>query len=123
MSAEIVGDSGAVVGTHVAAVAAEVARAVPGVERLQPDLWGLVQQISKRLWQRVTEESYPDIAGVEAEVKNGVAVIEIAIIANGHRTVAAVVHDVQRDVAEAVVSRLDVPVACVAVHVCDISLV
>lgn len=128
MSADLVGEPDTILDLQVAAVAATVARAVPGVARLQPGLWGLVQQLSRELWERVTGEPYPDLAGVEAEIHgragihNRIATIDITLVTDGHRPAAEVAADVQHAVTTTVASHLDVVVTSVAVHVCEINL-
>ncbi|MGH3566935.1 MAG: Asp23/Gls24 family envelope stress response protein [Pseudonocardia sp.] len=122
MSADLVGEPDTILDLHVAAVAAAVARAVPGVARLQPRLWGLVQQLSRELWERVTGEPYPDLAGVEAEIHDRAATIDIRLVTDGRRPAVDVVADVQQAVATTVASHLDIVVTGVAVHVCEINL-
>lgn len=114
--------AGAIVDLHLAATAADIARATPGVLRLQPGLWGLVQQLSRELWEHVTGDPYPDLGGVEAELRDRVAHIDITLVADGHRPAAAVAADVQHAVAATVTASFDITSASVAVHVCAIGL-
>jgi uncharacterized alkaline shock family protein YloU len=116
-------DHGAVADIQIAAVAAATARSIPGVARLQPGVWGLVQQLSRELWERITGEPYPDIAGVDAAIlDDATATLDITLVTDGHRPAAAVVADVQLAVTTAIGARLAILVSAVAVHVCEISL-
>lgn len=123
MNADLVGEPDTILDLHVATVAAAVARAVPGVARLQPRLWGLIQQLSRELWERVTAgEPYPDLAGVEAEIHGRTATIDITLVTDGHRPAVDVVAEVQRTVTTTVATHLDIVVTSVAVHVCEVDL-
>ena len=113
---------GEVADVHVAAAAADAARATPGVERLQPGLWGLVQQLSHELWEHATGEPYPDVAGVEVELRDEVAVVDVTLATDGTLPAGQVAAAVQRAVVDAVAVRTAVPVVSVAVHVCEIAL-
>jgi uncharacterized alkaline shock family protein YloU len=113
---------GEVADVHVASAAAGAARATPGVERLQPGLWGLVQQLSHELWERATGEAYPDVAGVEVEMQDGVALVDVTLATDGTIPAGQVAAAVQRAVVDAVAARTAVPVLSVAVHVCEIAL-
>jgi uncharacterized alkaline shock family protein YloU len=116
-------DHGAVADIQIAAVAAATARSIPGVARLQPGLWGLVQQLSRELWVRITGEPYPDIGGVDvALLDDTTATVDITLVTDGHRPAAAVAADVQHAVTTAIAARLAIPVGAVAVHVCEINL-
>lgn len=122
MSPDLVGEPDTILDLHVAAAAATVARAIPGVARLQPRLWGLVQQLSRELWERVTGEPYPDLAGVEAEIHNSTATIDIRLVTDGRSPAVDVVADVQQAVTTTVASHLNIVVTSVTVHVCEINL-
>jgi uncharacterized alkaline shock family protein YloU len=122
VSPDLVGEPDTILDLHVAAVAATVARAIPGVTRLQPRLWGLVQQLSRELWERVTGEPYPDLAGVEVEIHNSTATIDIRLVTDGRSPAVDVVADVQQAVTTTVASHLNIVVTHVAVHVCEINL-
>ncbi|MGQ0576372.1 MAG: Asp23/Gls24 family envelope stress response protein [Pseudonocardia sp.] len=111
-----------VLDVHVAAVAAETTRLVAGVTRLQPGFWGLVHQLGRELWERVTGSPYPDVAGVEVVLGADGALIDVGIVTDGRRPATAVVAQVAEAVAEAVTGKLGVEVAGVAVHVCAIDL-
>lgn len=108
---------------HVASAAADAARATPGVGRLQPGLWGLVQQLSHELWEHATGEPYPDVAGVEVGLEGGLARVDITLATDGTIPASGVAAAVQRAVVDAVAARTAVPVVSVAVHVCEIALV
>ncbi len=110
------------VDVRVASAAADAARATPGVERLQPGLWGLVQQLGHELWEHATGEPYPDVAGVEVELADGAALVDITLATDGTVPAAQVAAAVQRAVVDAVAVRAAVPVVSVAVHVCEIAL-
>lgn len=122
MSPEVAGEQATILDLRVAAVAAAAARAETGVLRLQPGLWGLLQQLRRELWQRDGGAPCPDLAGVEAQIRDGTTTIDLTVVSDGRRSAAAVAVGVQRAVSEAVTARLGVPVASVAVHVCEISL-
>lgn len=107
---------------HVAAAAADAARSTPGVERLQPGLWGLVQQLSHEMWVRTTGEPYPDVGGVDVELIGSAARIDVTIVADGTRPADVIAFEMQRAIVSAVAARTGVPVSEVAVHVCEISL-
>jgi uncharacterized alkaline shock family protein YloU len=114
---------GAVADIQIAAVAAATAKSIPGVARLQPGLRGLVQQLSRELWERITGEPYPDIAGVDTAILDDTtAMVDITLATDGHRPAAAIAADVQHAVTTAIAARLAIPVSAVAVHVCEISL-
>ena len=108
---------------HAARVAAVAARAVPGVERLQPRLWGLVRQLARQTWRRTTGgEDRPDAAGVHAELcSQGTLEVEVfLVVALGHRA-TVVCDEAQRAVGEALRGApLDASVGSVRVHVVDI---
>ncbi|HEX2298613.1 MAG TPA: Asp23/Gls24 family envelope stress response protein [Pseudonocardiaceae bacterium] len=116
-------DHDTVADIQIAAVAAATAKSIPGVTRLQPGVWGLVQQLSRELWERITGEPFPDIAGVDAAIlDDATATLDITLATNGHRPATVVVADVQHAVTTAIAARLAIPVSAVAVHVCEISL-
>lgn len=115
-------EAAALTDVNVAAAAADAARATPGVGRLQPGLWGLVQQLSHELWRHATGEPYPDVAGVEVELVDGAARVDVTLATDGTRPAAQVAAAVQRAVVDAVAVRTAVPVVSVAVHVCEIAL-
>lgn len=107
--------------SHAAQVAAIAARAVPGVERLQPRLWGLMRQLARQTWRR-GDEDRPDVAGVHAELRTpGTVEVEVfLVVATGYQA-AAVCDGAQRAVTEALrAAPLDAAVGAVRVHVVDI---
>lgn len=116
------GAPGNVADLQVAAVAAAAARATAGVARLQPSVWGLVQQVSRDLWERVTGQPYPDLGGVEVELRDDAAWIDLTLVTTGTWPAAAIAAAVQRAVTEAVIYQNGIPVTAVAVHVCEISV-
>lgn len=107
-----------------ASAAADAARATPGVVRLQPKLWGLVQQLSREMWERATGTRYPDIAGVEATLDhNGTAVdIEISMILHSGHNATTVSAGVQAAVRIAVPAATGLIVNAVSTHITDIDL-
>ncbi len=107
---------------RVAAAAAAAARVTPGVVRLQPGLWGLVQQLSREAWQRATGQAFPDIGGVEAELDGASASVELTLVVDAGAPAVSVVAAVQRSVTEAVSAATGLRVRSVAVHICEIDL-
>ena len=108
---------------QVAAIAATAARSVPGVARLQPGLRGLVQQLGREIWERLTGTPYPDVAGVDATTRGDeTAIIDITLVTDGRRPAAATAADVQHTVTSALAAHQTIPIGTVAVHVCEISL-
>lgn len=107
-----------------AAAAADAARATAGVVRLQPRLWGLVQQVSREMWELATGTRYPDIAGVEAILDPGAAevTIEIALTLHARHQAVAVVDAVQSAVPPAVAMATGLRVSTVTVRITDIDL-
>ena len=112
----------AVTEIRVAATAAAVARAVPGVARLQPGLWGLVHQLGNELWTHATGLARPDTAGVEVTIAHEVTTIDIAVVADGRRPAAVTAGEVQRLVHDAVRAAHDVRPERIAVHIVDIAV-
>lgn len=106
---------------RVAAAAADAARATPGVARLQPGLWGLVQQLGRDAWTRLTARPYPDVAGVEVGLDAGTTTIDIALVCDGSIPAAVVAGDVQRNVHRAVLATCSIAPTRIAVHVVDIA--
>lgn len=118
----------AVNAVQVAGLAADAARAVPGVAALQPRLRHLPRHWTTRVWAQATGRPVPDTAGVTVRLHGsehpegpGVA-IEITLATGGPAPAAAVVAAVQRRVAEAVRGETGLPVHEVAVLVCDIAV-
>lgn len=107
---------------RVATATAQAARSTPGVARLQPGLWGLVRQFCQQVWERVTGTPYPDVAGVEVQLYDGSATIELTLVTDGGRPAASIVAAVQRAVVKAVTTQTGLAVTSVAVHVCEIDI-
>jgi uncharacterized alkaline shock family protein YloU len=105
-----------------AAAAAAATRATTGVVRLQPRIWGLVQQLSLEMWERATGKPYPDTAGVDATLDGGTVAVEIAMVLHGRYQAAAVADAVQRAVPPAVSSATGLTVSTVTVRITDIDL-
>ena len=106
----------------VAAAAAAAARATAGVVRLQPGVWGLVQQLSHQMWERATGKAYPDTAGVEATLEGDTLTVDIALVLHGHYQATAVADAVQRAVPPAVTAATGLAVNTVTVRITDIDL-
>jgi hypothetical protein len=110
---------------RLAVAAAGAARATPGVVRLQPGLWGLVQQLTRELWERATGQCYPDVGGVRVSLGGGAATVEIALVTDARFEAASVAVAAQRAAADAVglAAGADGPeLRSVAVHISEISL-
>lgn len=106
---------------RIAAAAADAARGTPGVLRLQPGIWGLVQQLGRDLWTRVTARPYPDIAGVDVSVASDTTTVDITLVCDGHRPAAVIAGEVQRNVHRAVLEICEIVPTRIAVHVLDIA--
>jgi uncharacterized alkaline shock family protein YloU len=104
----------------VAAAVAEAVRALPGVARLQPRLWGLVQQVTRDLWERATGGRYPDIGGVEVTLHPDGVTMEIGLVVRAEFTAAKVAVAVQHAAAAAATAASGLPVTSVAVHISDV---
>ncbi|MEV6283904.1 hypothetical protein [Kribbella sp. NPDC051770] len=102
---------------RAAEAAASAARAVPGVVRLQPGVWGLLRQFASQAWTQATGKALPDIAGVDADFKAGRLRIELRIVVSVHHQAA----EVGEAVAAAVAAAIDTP-AEVLVHIVEIDL-
>lgn len=112
----------AIVDIQIAAIAANAARSVPGVARLQPGLRGLVQQLGRELWEHLTGTPHPDIAGVDTTIDDdATAAIDITLVTDGRRPATVIAADVQRTVISALSTHQAIPISTVAVHVCEIS--
>lgn len=107
-----------------AAAAADAARSTPGVVRLQPRLWGLVQQLSREMWERATGTHYPDVAGVEATLDaEGTAVdLDISMVLHSGHNATTVSAAVQGAVRIAVATATGLDVTAVTTHITDIDL-
>lgn len=107
-----------------ASAAADATRSTPGVVRLQPRLWGLVQQLSREMWERATGAHYPDIAGVEATLdgEGGAVDIEISMVLHSIHNATTVSAAVQLAVRHAVPAATGLIVNIVTTHITDIDL-
>jgi uncharacterized alkaline shock family protein YloU len=105
-----------------AAAAAAAARATVGVVRLQPRVWGLVQQLSRQMWERTTGRPFPDTAGVDAILDGDTVAVEIALVLHGRYQATSVADAVQRAVAPAVATATGLVVTTVTVRITDIDL-
>lgn len=112
-----------VIEVRAADAAARAARAVPGVVRLQPGIWGLVRQLAALAWERATGQDLPDIAGVQAELTdNGGIRVDLRLAVDGRRQVTAVGVAVQDAVTAAVSADVDIAVIAVRVHIVEVVL-
>ncbi|MFC0626179.1 hypothetical protein [Kribbella deserti] len=108
---------------EAADAAARAARAVPGVVRLQPGVWGLLRQFAVRAWEQTTGKVLPDIAGVDARlVEDGTRLrVELRIVVSIHSQAAAVGAAVHEAVTVAAIEAAGKPVE-VTVHIVEIDL-
>lgn len=122
-----------VVEVRAADAAARAARAVPGVVRLQPGVFGLLARFAAQAFERVTGQELPDIAGVQAQLCGGpgddpehdsdrAVQLELQIVVDGGYRVAAVAAMVAHAVTAVVPPVTGVGVAGVRVHVVEIDL-
>ncbi|TDC24354.1 hypothetical protein [Kribbella albertanoniae] len=89
---------------EAADAAAQAARAVGGVVRLQPGIKGLLRQFGAQAWQRATGRDVPDVAGVEVDLSSSDQVrAEVRIVVG----VDHLATEVGRKVHEAVVAALE----------------
>jgi uncharacterized alkaline shock family protein YloU len=102
--------------------AADAAREVSGVVRLQPGLWGMVRHFSADLWRHATGEELGDTAGVEVELDDPRAVVRISLVTDARDQALAVVRSVQSAVHAAVLPVLPRDDIVVSVYVADIDL-
>lgn len=108
---------------RVADAAARAARAVQGVARLQPGVWGLVRQLAAEAFERATGQDVPDIGGVQAELVNDGGVrVELQIVVDGGYQAAAVGRAVQEAVAGSVLAETRQPVSSVRVRIVEVVL-
>ncbi|MEV8377707.1 hypothetical protein AB0P21_33520 [Kribbella sp. NPDC056861] len=108
---------------RVAEAAAKAARAVPGVVRLQPGVWGLLRQFAANTWTQATGKALPDIGGVEADLTADRAEIriELRIVVSIHYRASAVGEAVHQAVTDAVAAVTDKP-AKLQIHIVEIDL-
>ncbi len=108
---------------RAADAAARAARAVPGVVRLQPGVCGLVGQLAARAWEQATGQALPDLAGVRAELVDGIGVaVDVQLVLDGGYQAAAVgtvVHDAVR---AALTRAAGLVVTEVQVHIVEVDL-
>lgn len=119
-----------VVEVRAADAAARAARAVPGVVRLQPGVFGLLAQLAAQAFERATGLAVPDIAGVQADLVPRPADrppagerpvrIELQIVVDGGYQAAAVGAMVHKAVTESVPVAAGVPVSEVRVHIVEV---
>lgn len=106
---------------RAADVAATAARAVPGVVRLQPGVWGLLRQFAAQAWTQATGKALPDIRGVDADfsVQHELIRVDLRIVVSIHYQAAHVGEAVDHAVAAAVAGVTGTP-ARIRVHIVDI---
>jgi len=115
--------------TRVAVTVAETARAVPGVCRLQPDVWGLLRQVAAEAWERATGTELPDIGGVQVSIEHdparpdtAVIDVDISVVTDGRDHAATVARAVQHRVRAALAEATTTAVRTIAVHITEIEL-
>jgi uncharacterized alkaline shock family protein YloU len=103
--------------------AARAARAVPGVVRLQPGIWGLLRHFAVQAWEQATGKSLPDLAGVTADIADhGHQIrIDVRIVVSIHHHAAHVGATVHDAVTAAVATVTDKP-AKIRIHIVEIDL-
>ncbi len=108
---------------RAADAAARAARAVPGVVRLQPGVWGLVGQLAARVWEQATGQALPDLAGVRAELVDGIGVaVDVQLVVDGGYQAAAVGTAVHDAVRAALTRAAGLVVTEVQVHIVEVDL-
>ncbi|WBQ02810.1 hypothetical protein [Kribbella sp. CA-293567] len=108
---------------RAAEAAAKAARAVPGVVRLQPGVWGLLRQFAAQAWTQATGKTLPDIAGVEADFGHNreELKVEVRVVVSVAYQAAAVGAGVHAAVTAAVAGVVETPLV-VRVHVVEVEL-
>lgn len=108
---------------RAADAAAKAARAVPGVVRLQPGVWGLLRQFAAQAWTQATGKALPDIGGVDADFSadREQLRIDLRIVVSIHHQAAQVGEAVHAAVAAAATTVTGKPVQ-VRVHIVEIDL-
>ncbi|MGY4771250.1 hypothetical protein ACXC9Q_30440 [Kribbella sp. CWNU-51] len=103
--------------------AARAARAVPGVVRLQPGIWGLLRHFATHAWEQATGKALPDLAGVTADIADhGQQIrIDLRIVVSIHHHAAHVGAAVHDTVTAAVATVTDKP-ARIRIHIVEIDL-
>jgi hypothetical protein len=81
--------------------AANAARAVPGVVRLQPGVLGLLRHFAAQAWTQATGRELPDIAGVDADLTRGQLRIDVRVVVSVFYQAAEVGAAVQQAVTAA----------------------
>lgn len=112
---------------RAADAAAQAARTVPGVARLQPGVLGLLAQLAAQAFEQATGLPLPDIAGVQADLAEspggGRALqIELQIVVEGGYQAAAVGAMVAHAVTEVVPAVAGVAVGAVRVHIVEVEI-
>lgn len=108
---------------NAADAAAQAARTVPGMVRLQPGVWGLIRQFATQAWTQATGKPLPDIAGVDASLNSQATLLRIdlrIVVSIDHHaaSVGTAVHDA---VTTAVHAVTDTPTQ-VRVHIVEVEL-
>lgn len=111
-----------VVQVRAADAAARAARAVPGVVRLQPGVWGLLRQLAAQAFEQASGHELPDIAGVEADLNPAGIDLDLAIVTDYGYQAAAVGAAVHHAVRAAVLAAVDRPVTEVRVRIVEVEL-
>ncbi|GAB3838879.1 hypothetical protein [Kribbella italica] len=108
---------------RAADAAAKAARAVPGVVRLQPGVWGLLRQFAAQAWTQATGKKLPDIGGVDAGFRTDhhQLRIELRIVVSIHHHAAQVGQAVHDAVLTAVSAVTDTP-AQIRIHIVEVDL-
>ncbi|QNE16873.1 Asp23/Gls24 family envelope stress response protein [Kribbella qitaiheensis] len=101
--------------------AAGAARAVPGVVRLQPGVWGLLRQFATQAWTQATGKPLPDIGGVDADLTAEQLRIDLRVVVSIFYRAADVGEAVHDAVMAAVAPMTDRPLQ-VRVHIVEIDL-
>ncbi|WP_405059543.1 hypothetical protein OG474_43390 [Kribbella sp. NBC_01505] len=114
--------SGAVAQIGAADAAAQAARAVGGVVRLQPGIKGLLRQFGAQAWQRATGRDLPDVGGVEVDLSAADEVrAEVRIVVGVDHLASEVGRKVHEAVAAALVVTTGRP-AVVRIRIVEFDL-
>ncbi|MEU4396787.1 Asp23/Gls24 family envelope stress response protein [Kribbella sp. NPDC023855] len=108
---------------RAAEAAATATRAVPGVVRLQPGVWGLLRQFVAQAWTQATGKALPDIAGVDADLdaNRELLRIDVRIVVSIDYHAAQIGEAVHEAVTAAVAAVTGQP-AQVQIHIVEIAL-
>ncbi len=101
---------------RAADAAAQAARAVPGVVRLQPGVLGLLRHFAAQAWTQATGKTLPDIAGVDADLTADGLHLDLRIVVSVFYQAAEVGDAVHRAVASVVEA------AQIRVHIVEVEL-